>query len=63
MLERKRIARANQKDFRVEKVVKGKGNKLYVNGKKTIVLLTIRLIKKIFRRKSENSTIMQQKHI
>ena len=33
MLERKRIARANQKDFRVEKVVKGKGNKLYVKWK------------------------------
>ena len=33
ILERKRIAKANQKDFRVGKVVKGKGNKLYVKWK------------------------------
>ena len=33
MLERKRIAKTNQKDFRIEKLVKWKRNKLYVKRK------------------------------
>ena len=39
----KRIANTNQNEFRVEKVTKKKGDKLYV---KWIVLLTVGLIKK-----------------
>ena len=36
----------NQKEFRVEKVIKRKGDKLHTKGKATIVLLTVGLIKK-----------------
>ena len=49
LLERftkKNCKKTNQKEFRVEKVIKRKGNKLYVNGKATIVLLIVGLIKK-----------------
>ena len=42
----KELQKTNQKEFRVEKVIKRKGNKLYVKVRATIVLLTVGLIKK-----------------
>ena len=42
----KELQKTNQKEFWVEKVIKGKGDKLYVKWKGTIVLLTFGLIKK-----------------
>ena len=41
----KELQKANQKEIRVEKVTKRKSDKLYVNGKATIILLTVGLIK------------------
>ena len=43
---KKEIQRANQKEFRVEEVIKRTGDKLNVNRKTTIVLLTVGWIKK-----------------
>ena len=42
------IAKINQKEFRVEKVIKKKCDKLYVKWKSYIVLLTTGLMKKIY---------------
>ena len=42
----KDLQKTNQKEFRVEKVIKKKGDKFMLNGKTTIVLLTIVLIKR-----------------
>ena len=42
----KEVQKTNQKEFRVEKVIKRKGDKLYVKWK-GYVLLTVVLIKKI----------------
>ena len=39
--------KTNQKEFRIEKVIKRKGDKLYMlNGKDTIICLIVGLIKK-----------------
>ena len=46
MFYQKELQKPNQKEFRVEKVTKRKGNKLYLNRKSTIVLLTVGLIRK-----------------
>ena len=44
---KKELQKTNQKEFRVEKVIKRKGVKLYVwNGKATIIILTVGLTKK-----------------
>ena len=43
----KELQKTNQKEFRIEKVLKRKGHKLYVNGKVTIIHLIVALIKKI----------------
>ena len=44
----KKLQKTNQKEFRIEKVIKKKGNKLYVKWKKDItILLIVGLIKKI----------------
>ena len=44
----KKLQKTNQKEFRIEKVIKKKGNKLYVKWKKDITILLIAgLIKKI----------------
>ena len=60
----KELLKTNHKEFRVEKVLKRKADKYMLNGKATIVLLTVGLIKKdninecafsrIFRSKSES---------
>ena len=42
----KELQKTNQKEFRIEKVLKRKGDKLYVNGKGMIILLIVGLIKK-----------------
>ena len=43
----KKLQKTNQKEFRTEKVIKKKGNKLYVKWKKDITILLIAgLIKK-----------------
>ena len=43
----KKLQKTNQKEFRIEKVIKKKGNKLYVKWKKDITILLIAgLIKK-----------------
>ena len=42
----KELEETNQKEFRTEKVIKANGNKLCVNGKGTMILLTVGLIKK-----------------
>ena len=42
----KELQRRNQKEFRVEKVIKRKDDKVYVKWKAKIVLLTLGLIKK-----------------
>ena len=41
----KRIAKTSQEKFRIEKVLKRKGDKLYTNGKGMIVILIVGLIK------------------
>ena len=46
MFYKKESQKTNQKEFRAEKVIKGKDDKLMLNGKPTIVLLTVGLIKK-----------------
>ena len=33
------MQKTNQKEFRVEKIIKRKGNKLYANGKDSIIYL------------------------
>ena len=38
--------KTNQKEFRVEKVIQRKGDKLMLNGKATIILVIVGLIKK-----------------
>ena len=43
----KELQKTNQKEFRIEKVIKRKGDKLYVNGKVLIIRLIVGLIKKI----------------
>ena len=43
----KKPKKSNQKEFGIEKVIKRKGNKLYVKWKGLIILLTIALIKMI----------------
>ena len=62
----KELQKTNQKEFRVEKLIKRKGRSYMLNGKARIVLLTVGLIKrhsinerifsrtKIFRRKNES---------
>ena len=42
----KELLKTNHKEFRVEKVLKRKADKYMLNGKATIVLLTVGLIKK-----------------
>ena len=43
----KELQKTNQKEFRIEKVIKRKGNKLSMsNGKDVIVFLIVGLIKK-----------------
>ena len=42
----KELQKTNQKEFRTEKVIKRKGNKLYVKWKDTIIRLIVGLIKK-----------------
>ena len=46
MFDKKESQKTNKKEFRAEKVIKRKGDKLMLNGKPTIVLLTVGLIKK-----------------
>ena len=41
------LQKTNQKELRIEKVIKRKGDKLYVNGKVLIIRLIVGLIKKI----------------
>ena len=43
---KKELQKMNQKEFRVEKVIKRKSEKLYFKWKATIVLLTVGLIKR-----------------
>ena len=43
----KELKITNQKEFRIEKVIKRKGNKFMSNGKDIIILLIAGLIKKI----------------
>ena len=52
-LYKKELQKTNQKDFRVEEVIKKEGYKLYFNGKATIVFLIAGLIKKILLYKNE----------
>ena len=42
----KELQKINQKEFRIEKVIKKKGNKLYVSGKDMIIHLIVGLIKR-----------------
>ena len=42
----KELPKTNQQEFRIEKVIKKKGDKLYENGKVMTVHLIARLIKK-----------------
>ena len=42
----KELQKTSQGKFRIEKVLKGKGDKLYVNGKDMIIVLIVGLIKK-----------------
>ena len=44
----KELQKTNQKEFRIETVIKRKGDKLYVNGKFLIIHLIVGLIKKIW---------------
>ena len=41
----KELWKTNKKEFRIEKVIKRKGDKLYVNGKVMIICLIVGLIK------------------
>ena len=43
----KELQKANQKEFRIEKVIKRKGNKLYVKWKGIKIILIAGLVKKI----------------
>ena len=43
----KELQKTNQKEFRIEKVIKKKGNKLYVKWKRIIILFIVGLIKKM----------------
>ena len=43
----KELQKTNQQEFRIEKVIKKKGNKLYVKWKVMIILLMVGLMKKI----------------
>ena len=43
---KKELRKTNRKEFRVEKEIKGKHDKLYSNGMATIIILTVGLIKK-----------------
>ena len=43
----KELQKTNQKEFRIEKIVKRKGDKLYVNGRVMMFHLVVGLIKKI----------------
>ena len=43
---KKELRKTNQKEFRVEKEIKRKQDKLYSNGMATIIILTVGLIKK-----------------
>ena len=43
---KKEFEKTNQKEFRVEKVIKRKRYKLYAKGKATIILLMVGLIKR-----------------
>ena len=45
-LYEKELQKANQEEFRIEKVIKKKGNKLYVKCKNVVIHLIPRLIKK-----------------
>ena len=51
----KELQKANQKEFRIEKVLKRKGDKLYAKWKGTIIVLMVRWIKKI---SYENESIL-----
>ena len=51
----KELQKTNQKEFRIEKVLKRKGDKLYVKWKGTIIVLMVRWIKKI---SYENESIL-----
>ena len=50
----KELQKTNRKEFRIEKVIKSKGDKLYVNGKGMIIHLIVGLIKKV---SSKNESI------
>ena len=41
----KELQKTNQEEFRIEKVIKRKGDKIYVNGKDMIIRLIVGLIK------------------
>ena len=43
---KKELQKTNQQELRVEKLIKRKGDKLYVRWKCYIIVLTVRLIKK-----------------
>ena len=43
---KKKLQKTNQEDFRVKKVIDKKGDIAMLNGKATIVVLTVGLIKK-----------------
>ena len=43
----KKTSKTNQNEFRIEKVIKRKGNKLYVKWKGMAIILTAGLMKKI----------------
>ena len=45
--KKKTIAKTNQKQFRIEKVIDKSDDKLYVNGKDMIINLTVGLIKEM----------------
>ena len=42
----KKNSKKHQKEIRVEKTLKGKGDKLHVKGKATIIILIVRFITK-----------------
>ena len=44
----KELQKTNQKEFRIEKVIKRKGNKFMSNGKDIIILLIAGLIKRVW---------------
>ena len=46
MFYKKQLQKTNQKECKVKNVTKGKCDKLMLNGKATIILLTVRLMKK-----------------